>query len=66
MKSFASRFLAIVLKLSTALAACLGCSKQADAPKPRGIHWRGPETGYKGTTVIEPEGTTKIDQEEHP
>ena len=63
MKCFASRFFSIVLKLSTALAACVGCSsKQAD----RQIRWKGPETDYTGTTVIEPDNTSKADQEERP
>jgi hypothetical protein len=64
MKLFVSRFLALLLKLSAALAACIGCTaKHDDAPKPRQIRWRGPETGYTGTTVIEPDkGTTKEPQ----
>jgi hypothetical protein len=65
MKCFASRFFSIVLKLSTALAACIGCSKP-EAPKPRQIRWRGPETGYSGTTIIEPDDTSKADQENQP
>jgi len=65
MKLFASRFLALLLKFSAALAACIGCTaKHDEAPKPRQIRWRGPETGYTCTTVIEPDnpGTTKEPQ----
>ncbi|MGO9112093.1 MAG: hypothetical protein ACLP9L_22945 [Thermoguttaceae bacterium] len=65
MKLFASRFFGILLKLSAALAACIGCTaKHDETPKPRQIRWRGPETGYTGTTVIDPDnaGTTKEPQ----
>jgi len=58
MKLFASRFLALLLKFSAALAACIGCtSKHDEAPKPRQIRWRGPETGYSSTTVIDLDNT---------
>jgi hypothetical protein len=64
MKSFVSRFFALVLKLSATLATCLGCSKH-EAP-PREIHWHGADTGYEGTTVIESDGAAKTGQESRP
>jgi membrane-associated phospholipid phosphatase len=41
-----SSFFRIVITLVAALVALIGCSKQAEQPKPRKIHWEGPETGY--------------------
>ena len=54
MKSVLYRTAALAVELFTALAACVGCSKQhAEKPepaKPSQIHWHGPATGYDGTT----------------
>ena len=58
MKSVASRFFTIVLKLSAALAACIGCSDPGQPP-PGQIRWRGPETGFKSNTAIEPNDAGK-------
>ena len=56
MKCFASRFVAILLKLLAALTACLGCSSQSAGPPPGEIHWQGSETGYKSSTAIDHHG----------
>ena len=47
-------FVRIVLALVAAAVVCVGCSKQADKPKPHPIHWRAPETGYQAETVTIP------------
>jgi len=50
------RFFVTVVTLSVAAAAtCIGCSKPVEVPKPHEIHWQGPETGYTGTTIIDPD-----------
>jgi hypothetical protein len=36
-----------------AVAACVGCSKQTEAPKPPAIQWTAPETGYHAETPPE-------------
>ena len=62
MKRSVSSFFNIVIKLSAALAACIGCTpKEANAPRPGEIRWRGSDTEYSGTTVVQPN-----DGKEHP
>jgi hypothetical protein len=48
------RFVVTVLTLAST-ALCIGCSKPAEVPKPHEIRWQGPETGYTGTTLIDPD-----------
>jgi protein-S-isoprenylcysteine O-methyltransferase Ste14 len=57
------RFVVTALALSAALFACIGCSKQAEPPKPHEIHWQGPETGYSGMTELPPDNTGKPKEE---
>ena len=62
MKCFVSSFFKSVIKLAAAMAACIGCTpKEADAPKSREIRWRGSDTEYSGTTVVQPN-----DEKGHP
>ncbi len=50
-----SSFLRIFITLVAAVVAFLGCSKQAETPKPRKIHWEGPESGYQADTTLPPD-----------
>jgi hypothetical protein len=55
MRCFASRFFSVILKLSAALAACIGCSsKQADKEKPQPIHWSAASSDYTAETPLPP------------
>ena len=55
-----SRFSRIVITLSAAFLACIGCTpKETEKPKPRQVHWQGPETGYTGTTTLPPDNADK-------
>ena len=56
MKRTLPRALGIAAELLTALAACVGCTKSSPEPdKPREIHWHGGDTGYEGTTIVQPD-----------
>lgn len=56
MKRSLSLALEILVKLGTCLTACIGCSsKNLPVPeKPRVIHWKGQDSGYEDTTVVQP------------
>ena len=51
--------LRIVLALAAATMVCVGCYKQADAPKPRRLHWSAPETGFQSETTLPPDPKPK-------
>ena len=56
MKRSVSLALEILVKLGTCLAACIGCSpKHPPGPEqPHTIHWKGQDSGYEGTTAVQP------------
>jgi hypothetical protein len=63
MKRSLSLALEILVKLGTCLAACVGCSsKNPPGPegpvKPRVIHWKAADSGYEGTTTVQPPDAT--------
>ncbi len=49
----------IVLALAAATMICVGCFKQADAPKPRRLHWSAPDTGFQSETTFPPDPKPK-------
>ena len=49
----------IILGLAAATMICVGCYKQADAPKPRRLHWSAPETGFQSETIFPPDPKPK-------
>ena len=51
--------LRIVLALAAATMVCVGCYKQADAPKPRRLQWSAPETGFQSETTLPPDPKPK-------
>jgi hypothetical protein len=51
--------LRIILALAAATMVCVGCWKQADAPKPRRLQWSAPETGYQSETTLPPDPKPK-------
>ena len=54
MKRISSPILWAVAKLCAILAAILGCSSKGAPDKPHEIRWQGRETGYEGTTIVQP------------
>ena len=54
MKRISSSILWAVAKLLAVLTAILGCSSKGVPDKPREIRWQGQETGYRGTTIVQP------------
>ena len=56
MKRFLSHAVEISVKSGACLAACIGCSsKNPPGPtQPRVIHWKGQDSGYEGTTMVQP------------
>ncbi len=51
--------LRIVLALAAATMVCVGCYRQADAPKPRRLQWSAPETGFQSETTLPPDPKPK-------
>ncbi len=51
--------LRVVLGLAAATMVCVGCYKQADAPKPRRLHWSAQETGFQSETTLPPDPKPK-------
>jgi hypothetical protein len=67
MRSLLSRALGIAAEVGTAVMACLGCTTKSDhkPEKPREVHWKGQDTGYESTTVVQNDdgGTIGSDKE---
>jgi len=54
MKRLLSQALGVAGQLAALLAACIGCTKSPEPPKPRELHWHGQDSGYRGSTPVEP------------
>jgi hypothetical protein len=54
MKRISSSFFWVVARLCAVLAVILGCSSKCAPDKPHEIRWQGQQTGYQGTTVVQP------------
>jgi hypothetical protein len=57
--------LALLIALCSVLSVCQSCNRSRSAlqpPPPAPIQWKGEDTGYVGTTVIQPDGTSRPDK----
>ena len=66
MKRISSSIIRAVAKLGAVLVTIFGCSSKGVPDKPREIHWKGQETGYQGTTVIQPGDSADSDGKKQP
>jgi hypothetical protein len=67
MRGLLFRALGIAAEVGTAVMACFGCTTKStsEPEKPREIRWKGQDTGYESTTVVQDDdGGTVASQKE--